>query len=175
MYVGLLSDTHGVITQGIYDFLDPVDEIWHAGDWGADEAFISGIRDHKYSNGATKPLVGVFGNCDGNPARLAFPEYQFFEREGMKVLLTHIGGSPGHYYPQAYKLISEMSPDLFVCGHSHILMVKRDPHFNLMYVNPGAAGIQGWHLKRTALRFRITSAGLSDMEVLELPKNLHQQ
>ena len=120
MFVGLLSDTHGVFSKEFADFLAPVDVIWHAGDWGGSLGFVQQIRD------LGKPIVGVYGNCDGLDIRQEFPEYQFFREEGLGILLTHIGGSPGHYYPRAQQLIRACKPDLFVCGHSHILKVQWD-------------------------------------------------
>ena len=163
MYIGLLSDTHGVFSPQFRDFLAPVDQVWHAGDFGGGVGTAEEIA-------AFKPLVGVYGNCDGADLRLEYPEYQFFDCEGTKVLMMHIGGSPGHYYPRAAQLIDRFRPDVFVCGHSHILKVMMDHDRNLLYVNPGAAGVQGWHVVRTALRFRIGKEGIAQMEVFELPR-----
>ncbi len=163
MYVGLMSDTHGVFGEGFREFFEPVDVIWHAGDWGGDAAFADGIAEFK-------PVVGVHGNCDGSGIRYMYPEAQVLQLQGMKVLMTHIGGSPGHYYPAAKVLIEQHKPDIFICGHSHILKVMRDPKYNLLYINPGAAGLQGWQLVRTALRFKIEAGEVKDMEVFELPK-----
>lgn len=162
-YIGLLSDTHGYFDENVRRFLEPVDVVWHAGDFGT-EAVMREIA-------AFKPLVGVYGNCDGYDIRHLYPEYQLLKLQGLTVLMTHIGGSPGHYYPAARKLIEQHKPDIFICGHSHILKVMRDDKYNLLYVNPGAAGLQGWQLVRTALRFRIENGEIKDMEVFEYPKN----
>lgn len=162
MYIGLISDTHGVFDRPFMDFLGPVDEIWHAGDFGpADTA--QKIADFK-------PLKGVYGNADGYDLRLEFPGHLVFDCGGMKVLMTHIGGYPGRYDRRALALIDEHRPDLFVCGHSHILRVMPDRKRDMMVLNPGAAGIYGIHLVRTALRFHIDSGGIHDMEVFELDK-----
>ena len=163
MYVGLLSDTHGVFSDGFRKFFDPVDVVWHAGDFGG--------RATAEKIAAFKPLVGVYGNCDGSDIRFEYPEFQFFEVQGKKILLTHIGGSPGHYYPRAAELIRQYEPDIFVCGHSHILKVMQDPKRDMLYINPGAAGLQGWQIVRTALRFKIEDGEIRDMEVFELPRN----
>lgn len=163
MTVGLISDTHGVFSQEFREFLEPVDELWHAGDWGGDDSFLQSIKDFK-------PVVGVYGNCDGLPARYDFPEFQSFEREGLKVLMTHIGGYPGHYPLNVRAMIDAHRPDIFVCGHSHILKVMHDKQYNLLAINPGAAGLQGWQVVRTALRFQIDSGKIHDMEVFELPR-----
>ena len=164
MYVGLISDTHGVFSDGFRKFLEPVDVIWHAGDFGGGIAFADSIA-------AFKPLVGVCGNCDGQDIRREYPQHQYLEVQGKKVLMTHIGGTPGHYDIRAHALIDQYKPDVFICGHSHILKVMQDRRFDMLYINPGAAGIQGWHVVRTALRFRIEAGEVKDMEVFELPRS----
>ena len=88
----------------------------------------------------------------------------------MKVLMTHIGGYPGKYDRNAYSLLMRYQPDIFVCGHSHILKVVYDKHFNMMVLNPGAAGLQGFHIVRTALRFHIDEGKIHDMEVFKLDR-----
>ena len=119
MYIGIISDTHGVFSDGFRKFLEPVDEIWHAGDFGGGIEFVAGIA-------AFKPLVGVWGNCDGQDIRAEYPEFKFLELQGLRILLKHIGGSPGHYDKDARVLLDAYKPDVFVCGHSHILKVMND-------------------------------------------------
>lgn len=163
MYIGLISDTHGVFSPELKSFLEPVDQIWHAGDFGGGMELAAQIA-------AFKPMLGVAGNCDNYDLRFEHPLYRFFECEGLKVLMTHIGGYPGRYDPRARKLIDEFHPDIFVCGHSHILKVVRDTKRDMLVLNPGAAGIQGFHLVRTALRFRIEGGRIEQMEVLNFDK-----
>ena len=164
MFIGLISDTHGVFDPQFRDFLEPVDQIWHAGDFGGGMELAEEIA-------AFKPLVGVAGNCDNHSLRFIHPLHRFFECGGMKVLMIHVGGYPGRYDPGARELIDRYRPDIFVCGHSHILKVVRDmKRGGMLVVNPGAAGIQGFHLVRTALRFRIDDGQIHDMEVFELER-----
>ena len=163
MYIGLISDTHGVFSKEFRDFLEPVDQIWHAGDFGGGMELAKEIA-------AFKPLLGVAGNCDNYNLRYDHPLYRFFECEGMKVLMTHVGGYPGKYDARARQLIDELKPDIFVCGHSHILKVVRDQKRDMLVINPGAAGIQGFHLVRTALRFHIEDGQIDRMEVFELER-----
>lgn len=163
MYIGLISDTHGVFSREFRDFLEPVDQIWHAGDFGGGMELAKEIA-------AFKPLLGVAGNCDNYNLRYDHPIYRFFECEGMKVLMTHVGGYPGKYDARARQLIDELRPDIFVCGHSHILKVVRDQKRDMLVINPGAAGIQGFHLVRTALRFHIEDGQIDRMEVFELDR-----
>lgn len=164
MFIGIISDTHGVFSDEFKEFLSPVDEIWHAGDFGCSINFADSIA-------AFKPLKGVYGNCDGQDIRLVYPEYQCFECEGTRVLMMHIGGRPDKYDFKARELIGRYSPDIFVCGHSHILMVKNDPKAGLLYINPGACGLQGWQVERTALRVHIDEGKIHDMELFRVPRN----
>ena len=163
MYIGLISDTHGVFSREFMEFFAEVDQIWHAGDFGGGMDLAEEIATYK-------PLVGVAGNCDNHNLRYTHPLHRFFECEGIKVLMTHIGGYPGRYDIRARELIDKYRPDLFICGHSHILKVVRDTKRNMLVVNPGAAGIQGFHLVRTALRFRIDQGRIHSMEVFELDR-----
>lgn len=163
MYIGLISDTHGVFSPEFRNFLEPVDQIWHAGDFG-------GGMDLAKEIAQFKPLLGVAGNCDNYDLRFEHPVHRFFECEGLKILMTHIGGYPGRYDARACRLIDELRPDVFVCGHSHILKVVRDPKRDMLVINPGAAGIQGFHLVRTALRFQINAGKIEKMEVFELDR-----
>ena len=163
MFRGLISATHGVFRRQFMDFLEPVDQIWHAGDFGGGMQLASEIEKFK-------PLVGVAGNCDNHELRYLHPLHRFFECEGMKVLMTHVGGYPGRYDPRARELIDLYHPDIFVCGHSHILKVVRDTRRNMLVINPGAAGIQGFHIVRTAFRFHIDNGNIHGMEVFELER-----
>jgi putative phosphoesterase len=162
-YIGLISDTHGVFDEPFKEFFAPVDEIWHAGDFGGGMELAQQIAQFK-------PLRGVAGNCDNYNLRYTYPLHTFFDCEGMKVLMMHIGGYPGRYDMKARELLDRYHPDMFVCGHSHILKVVGDPQRNMLVVNPGAAGHQGFHVVRTALRFKIHEGKVLDMEVFELDR-----
>ena len=161
MFIGLISDTHGVFDEQFREFLEPVDEIWHAGDFGGGMDLAARIAEFK-------PLVGVAGNCDNHDLRFIHPIHRFFECEGLKILMTHIGGYPGRYDLRARELIDRYRPDIFVCGHSHILKVMHDRTINTLHINPGAAGIHGFHKVRTLVRFTVDNGVFSDLEVIEL-------
>ncbi len=159
--IGLMSDTHGFIDPKIYEYFKEVDEIWHAGDVG-DVSVIDELRKFK-------PLKGVFGNIDSTDVRMEFPEFCRFHCEDVEVLITHIGGKPGKYSKPAHdELAANGAPKLFICGHSHILLVKFDPRYNMLWMNPGACGIKGFHQVKTILRFSITADRIHDLEVIEL-------
>ena len=87
---------------------------------------------------------------DGTKARLSFPENNTFTLEGVKFLMTHIGGPAGKYTPRVRELLNQERPDVFICGHSHILKVMQDKKYNHLHMNPGAAGVQGFHKIKNA-------------------------
>lgn len=163
MFVGILSDTHGVFSDPFKEFFEPIDVLWHAGDFGGGMDFVRELK-------AFKPLIGVCGNCDSAEIRYDCPLTQLFNCEEVKVLMTHIGGYPGHYPLNVKAMIDAHKPGIFVCGHSHILKVMSDKSNNLLAINPGAAGIQGWQIERTALRIHIDGKDIHDMEVFRLPR-----
>ena len=135
--IALISDSHSYIDHTILSYLQEVDEIWHAGDIGTVEV-IDQLR-------AFKPLRAVYGNIDGHEVRMEVPLHNRFRIEGVDVLMTHIAGKPGKYAKPAHEELQKEAPRLFVCGHSHILLVKFDPHFNMLWMNPGACGYKGFH------------------------------
>lgn len=159
----LLSDTHSYIDDQILKFVKQADEVWHAGDIG-NLRVTDTIKLHK-------PLRAVYGNIDNAEARAEFPLDNSFEVEGVTVWMTHIGGYPGKYKPRVYGELQKNKPKLFICGHSHILKVQFDKHFNLLHINPGAAGKHGFHKVRTMIRFELEAGDIKNMEVIELAKN----
>jgi len=163
MKIGLLSDTHSYLDPKILSYFSNCDEIWHAGDIG-DAVVINELEKFK-------PLRAVFGNIDDKDMQVRFPEDLWFTCEGLTVWMTHIGGAPPNYNPRVKKILKDKVPDIFICGHSHILRVKKDPaHKNMLYLNPGAAGNHGFHPIKTILRFEIIGKEIRNMEVIELGK-----
>jgi uncharacterized protein len=165
--IGLISDTHGWIHPGMRDFFSSVDEIWHCGDIGSTE-----VAEELE---AFRPLQAVYGNIDGWDIRTQYPRYRSFICEDIKVLLTHIGGYPGRYEPDALLHIRAEKPDIFACGHSHILKVMNDKQNGLLHINPGAAGKYGLHQKITFIRFEISGKNIQKMEISEYPKEAQQK
>jgi putative phosphoesterase len=158
--IGLISDTHSYLDEAVFKHFESCDEIWHAGDFG--DMNVAGALS------AFKPLKGVYGNIDGRDVRSAFPETLKFTCENVKVWMTHIGGYPGKYSPKIKTEIYRDQPDLFICGHSHILKVMYDKNITCLHLNPGAAGKYGWHKVRTLLRFCISEEKILNLEVIEL-------
>lgn len=161
--IGLLSDTHAHLDSTMRAFLEPCDQLWHAGDIGS-LSLLDDLRNFK-------PTVAVFGNIDDNRVRLEVPEFQIFSVEQVKIVMTHIGGYPGRYEPKVRQLLETEKPQIFVSGHSHILKVMYDKQLQCLHLNPGASGLFGFNPKRTMLRFTIDGSNIKDLEVWEKGKN----
>jgi uncharacterized protein len=164
--IGLLSDTHTYLHPKIFDFFAGCDEIWHAGDIGNYETSL------KLSE--FKPLRAVYGNIDGTEIRSVHPKTQLFNCEDIKVIITHIGGYPGKYEREIRPLIQKEHPGIFISGHSHILKVIYDQKYQLLHINPGAAGKSGLHKVITFVRFVIDGKNIKDLEIFEAERSGHQ-
>jgi len=160
MKIGLLSDTHSHLDPQIFKYFADCDEVWHAGDIGSYE-----LADKLE---AFKPLRAVYGNIDDKKMQLRFPEHNRFEVEGLNIWITHIGGYPGKYPKKIKEIMLTNPPDIYISGHSHILKVMHDQQFNLLHMNPGACGIEGWHKMKTLLRFELSAGKISNLELIEL-------
>lgn len=158
--IGLISDTHSHLEEKVFDHFAECDEIWHAGD----------IGDIKVADqlAAFKPFRAVYGNIDAADVRITYPLDLQFHCEEVKVWMTHIGGYPGRYSKRIKDQLTEVDPDLFICGHSHILKVMPDAKHNLLHINPGAAGVHGFHQVKTIIRFSIDGKQIKDLEVIEM-------
>ena len=164
MKLGIISDTHGCWDEKYETYLGECDEIWHAGDIGTME-----VADRFE---AMRPVFrAVCGNCDGYDLRARYPELLRFRCEEADVLLKHIGGYPGHYDPSVRAKLYYSPPHLFVAGHSHILKVQYDKTLQMLHINPGAAGMQGWHKDRTLVRLTVEGNKFGDCEVITLNNN----
>lgn len=159
--IGILSDTHGLWDDRFTEYFKDCDEVWHAGDVG-DAEIIRRLQ-------RLVPMVRcVYGNIDGDPVKWIAEETAEFTCEECRVMLRHITGYPGRWAPGMLSRIIEGKPDIVVGGHSHILKVVCDKELNLLHVNPGAAGRQGWQNCRTLIRLQIDGKDIKNCEVIEL-------
>ena len=158
----LISDTHGYIDEKIIKYANKVDEIWHAGDIG-DISVTDKLKK-------IKPLRGVYGNIDDQKIRTEFPLHNRFLCEKVNVWITHIGGYPKRYNPKILEELKSNPPDLFICGHSHILKVINDKELDLLHINPGAIGKYGLHRVRTMIQFEINGKSIENLSVIEFKR-----
>ena len=161
MIIGILSDTHGYFHPNIPSYFKEVDLILHAGDIGTEH-----ILDDLES---LAPTRAVWGNIDGQALRQRTVEHDRFSVEGMTFWMTHIAGHPKAWQRKMGSVLASETPDIFICGHSHILRVERVPALGrMLYINPGAAGRQGFHKVKTCLRLHIDEGRAKEVEVIHL-------
>lgn len=161
--IGVLSDTHAYLNPKLFTFFESCNELWHAGDIG-NLNIAKELADFK-------PLKAVHGNIDDTETRNIYPAHQRFCIDNTTIWITHIGGYPGKYYKGIEEEIKNSPPDIFICGHSHILKVIYDKKLKLMHINPGAAGKFGLHQICTAIRFDLEERTPKNLEILEFLKN----
>jgi putative phosphoesterase len=161
MRLGIISDTHGYFHPSLPDVLKEVDLILHAGDIG-DVSLLDTLE-------TIAPTHAVWGNIDGATLRRSIPEHQRFTLSGLTFWITHIGGRPGRWDPRIKTELYRQPPDVFVCGHSHILRIERVNSLNnMLYINPGAAGRHGFHQVKTCVRMTLEDGTLQQAEVVHL-------
>ena len=160
--IAIISDTHGYIDEEAINHIKKCDELWHAGDIGNIKVldYLQNIIDTK----------AVYGNIDCAEIRKDCPENLFFKCEGINILITHIGGRPEKYNQRVKNLLLTKKPDIFICGHSHILIVKKDKKFNLLHINPGALGKEGFHKFRTMILLKIENKNIIDLKAIDFGK-----
>ena len=156
----VISDTHSYIDDRIIKYASEADYVIHAGDVGSFDV----IRKLK----SVSEVLFVYGNIDGNEIRSESNKFEFFKLDDLKILLTHISGKTPKYNKETLIKIKEHNPDLLIAGHSHILKIQYDKINKLIFLNPGAAGRHGFHLKRTMLRFEIKLNKIENLEIIEL-------
>ena len=161
--ISLISDTHGHLDSRLLRHLEGSDEIWHAGDIGSLD-----VTDALESIASCR---AVYGNIDDHTVRRTWPEHQRFEIEGLRVWMTHIGGRPPKYAKGILPELKKSPPDVFICGHSHVLLVKKDSQWGGLHLNPGAIGRSGFHHQCTMIKFIIDSGHITDLRVIEWPRS----
>ena len=163
MQIILLSDTHHTLDERFFPHFELADEIWHAGDIG-DLEVTDRLKEFA-------PVRAVWGNIDNRIVRTEFKANLYFKCEDVNVMMTHIGGYPGRYDKKILPIIEQSKPDLFICGHSHILKVIYDKKLQLLHMNPGAIGDYGIHKVKTILSFKIEGKDIKDLKVIEFPRS----
>jgi putative phosphoesterase len=161
MLIGVVSDTHGYFHPELAVVFSGVDFIIHAGDIGNEDTLIA--------LEAVAPVRAVYGNVDGWDLRSHVPEHLDFVEEGLRFRVTHIAGHPNRWQRGIGKSLAADPPDIFICGHSHILRIERVPRMGgMLFLNPGAAGRQGFHQKKTAVRLTVNKGIAQQAEVIHL-------
>ena len=120
MIIGLISDTHGYVSDAALDALAPCDRIVHAGDIGSVGVLIA-LQ-------AIAPVTAVYGNCDWRdlgPGVVHVAEPRF---EGVRFHVTH--------RPEDVGVLND---DIRVIVHGHTHRRRDEIIGDVRWVNPGSA------------------------------------
>ena len=161
LVIGILSDTHGYFHPNLLHYLKDVDLILHAGDVGGSE-ILDGLS-------TVTEVRAVWGNIDGWDLRREHHEHSRCEVGGAGGGGGHIAGRPGRWQRGIEKELEKDPPDVFICGHSHILCIERVEKLNkMLFINPGAAGRQGFQQVKSLVRLHIQDGKAIQAEVIHL-------
>lgn len=151
-FVGLISDTHGLLRPEALDALAGASLIVHAGDVGR-----GGILDRLAE---LAPVVAVRGNNDVTGAEADLPQTQLVEAAGIRLFVTH---------ELADALASEAhaSARVVVTGHSH--RPRIDERDGRLFVNPGSAGPRRFRLPVTVARLYVHGGSVEAQIVSLIP------
>lgn len=159
--IGLVSDTHGWLDPALLEVFAGAALIVHAGDVG-DEGVLEAL-------GSVAPVTAVRGNIDGG-ALQGLPLEVLEEVEGVRVASLHIAGPPERPNKAARALLARWRPQVFVVGHSHVPVLRRVE--GALWINPGAAGREGFHEERFAARLWVGGEALSMERVCLGPRSV---
>lgn len=154
MWVGAISDTHGLLRPEAIDALVGVDHILHAGDVGGIE-ILERLRE-------IAPVTAIRGNVDGLGPCAALPETEVIELGGVFLYMLHDLHALD-LDPVAAGMAAVIS------GHSH--QPKMEERKGVLYFNPGSAGPKRFSLP-VSLGFLEIGDGKKSPELSAEIKNL---
>jgi uncharacterized protein len=145
--IGLISDTHGMVRPQVFEALQGVELLLHAGDVGEDDVL--------HELGTIAPIHAVYGNTDarGNP-RLT--DALTLQIGGVSIHLSH-----GHELgsPTPAKLLHAYSERVLVYGHTHRQLITESD--GRLVINPGAAGARRFDLQPSVATLLIENGTVS--------------
>lgn len=149
-FIGLISDTHGLLRPEAIAALGGATLILHAGDIGRPEVL--------EELSAVAPVLAVRGNNDRGEWAQAIPERRVVELGAVSIYLLHdaktleaAAGSAGH--------------KVVISGHSHKPSVSE--RGGVLYVNPGSAGPRRFKLPVSIAHLRVKGEHV-EAKIIEL-------
>lgn len=152
--IGLISDTHGLVRPAVFEALQGVSQILHAGDVGP--------ADVLTELATIAPIRAVYGNTDA-PGRPDLADRIEDVIDGVRIVVTH-----GHELgsPTPPKLVGAYpTADVIVYGHTHQQLITKAAR--RVVVNPGAAGPRRFKLQPCVAKLYIYQ-GQADVELIPL-------
>ncbi|MEJ2312830.1 MAG: metallophosphoesterase family protein [Gemmatimonadales bacterium] len=125
-WVGVISDTHGLLRPGVFKAFRGVSHILHAGDVG-DPLILEDLA-------TLAPVTAVWGNMDGSEIRAVTREEAVVELARTPIAVIH-----GHQLSD-YGSLPARFPTARVIVHGHTHLPSLDRIDDALVLNPGSAG-----------------------------------
>ena len=149
-YLGIISDTHGLVRPAACDALRGSHLIVHAGDVGSPQVL--------HELGTIAPVVAVRGNIDRDEWATALSQTRVIETLETRIYVLH----------DRNKLSLDPAAagfDVVICGHSHKPSVEERE--GVLHLNPGSAGPRRFRLPVCVARLHLAQ-GKRRAELIEL-------
>lgn len=156
--VAILSDTHGYLPESARKIIESSDIVIHAGDIGSMELLV-------YLN--EKKAYCVAGNADDGEIRGLLGEMKHFKIGKVRFFLVHDAGPFPYYNAAVAQALKRCRVNVLVCGHTHIAKIQKNLTWKHLYVNPGACGNFGPHVKKTMILMDV-GATINNIQLIEL-------
>jgi uncharacterized protein len=150
MFIGVISDTHGLLRPHAVDALQGTEHIIHAGDVG-DPAILEQLA-------RIAPVTTVRGNVDRGAWAQKLPATHVLETAGVSIYVLH-NLADLDLKPEAAGFAA------VIYGHSHV--PKQETKRGVLYFNPGSAGPKRFRLPVSVGRL-IVVGGKVKAEIMEL-------
>lgn len=151
MRIGVISDTHGLLRSEALEALAGTEHILHAGDVG-DRRILDAL-------GKIAPITAIRGNVDVEGACSTLPPTEIVNLGGKWFYMLH-SLRDLDLNPKAAQI------DVVISGHTHKPMVEWK--HGVMYLNPGSAGPQRFHLPISLALVTMDEKGI-ETQIVELP------
>ena len=132
MFIGVISDTHGLLRPEAIEALHGARHIIHAGDIG-DPAVLDRLSE-------IAPVTAVRGNVDREAWAKNIPETNVLEVDGVSIYILHILENLD-LKPKSAGIAA------VIYGHSHV--PRQEMKDGVLYFNPGSAGPRRFQLPVT--------------------------
>lgn len=129
MWIGVISDTCGLLNPQALDIFSGVDYILHCGDIG-DPTILDTLSQ-------VAPIAGVIGQSD-DPGQYPFGRVLFRKWFDVGIYVNHRIGDPMNVMRAVKKEVERLDPQVVLFGHSHEAFNNRIE--SRLFFNPGGAG-----------------------------------
>jgi putative phosphoesterase len=150
-YVGVISDTHGLLRPQAISALRGCDPIIHAGDIGGPD-LLDELRH-------LAQVIAVRGNIDRGAWAGRLPNTELVQVAGLRLYVLH-------NLDDLNVDLQTAGLDAVIFGHSH--RPKNEPRHGVLHFNPGSAGPRRFTLPVTVGRLVLSERGMHG-EIIELP------